>query len=200
MDIFLPYPLVLTLAGGFVGLLWLVLFLNVFGLPANWLILGLTALWQWLMPGPGLGVFFWTMMTVLALAGEALETGLQVLKARKYGSSTSGTFVGMIGAIIGAFVFAPVFWGIGAFIGALAGAWLGCMLMELLSGKPAHEALNAAFGTLMGRFLGTICKIGIGAAMIALTWQRIWPELPPVPALPPGADPFYVWKITAILA
>ena len=60
--------------------------------------------------------------------------------------------------------------------------------MELLKGRSRQEAFNAAFGTLVGRFLGTICKCGVGAAMVAMTAQCIWPEggpvIPPPPPLP----------------
>ena len=58
--------------------------------------------------------------------------------------------------------------------------------MELVKGRPVKEALDAAFGAMMGRFLGTVCKCGAGGAMLALTAHRIWPK--PVPAsLPPDS-------------
>jgi len=188
---FLPLPLALAATGAFIVLLGLVLFLNVFGLPANWLILGLVALWKLAYPfTENLDVFFWTVMVLLAVLGEVLEAGLQIAKARKYGSSSPGTFVGMIGAIVGAIALAPLFWGVGAFIGALLGAWAGCFGTELLRGRPANEALAAAFGALLGRFLGTICKIGVGAAMIVFTWRNIWPDLPTPLLLPDGEHIF----------
>ncbi len=176
---FLPVPFTLTLAGAFIALLGFVLLLNVFGLPANWFILGLVALWKMLCPVDGnLGIFFWAVMIGLAALGEILETGLQIIKARKYGSSSSGTFAGMIGAVVGAIMLAPLFWGLGAFLGALAGAWIGCFCVELLKGRPSHEALSAAWGATIGRFLGTVCKLGAGAAMIAFTCSAIWPDMP----------------------
>ncbi|MFR8277002.1 MAG: DUF456 domain-containing protein [Desulfovibrio fairfieldensis] len=129
---FLPFPIAYLLAGAFVTLLCFVLLLNVFGLPANWIVLGLVALWKMVHPGAAnLDVWFWVMMVGLALIGEALELGMQILKAKRYGSSSSGTFAGMVGAIAGAILLAPLFFGLGALIGALAGAWIGCFLMEL---------------------------------------------------------------------
>lgn len=164
------------LTGAFIALLFFVLFLNVFGLPANWIILGLLALWQWLMPDARpAGILLWVVLIGLALIGEALELWLQVSKARKYGSSSSGTFMSMLGAIAGAIFLAPLFWGLGAFIGALAGAWLGCLIMELLKGDPFPKALRSAFGAFLGRFLGTVCKTGIGAAMIVFASKILWP-------------------------
>ena len=113
--------------------------------------------------------------------GEVLEMGVQVMNAKRHGSSTSGTVAGMVGAIAGAIFLAPLFFGLGAFIGALVGAWLGCLVMELLRGRPGKEAFDAAFGTMMGRFLGTVCKLGTGSAMVVLTAHRIWPDMAPVP-------------------
>lgn len=186
---FLPFPIAYLLAGAFVTLLCFVLLLNVFGLPANWIVLGLVALWKMVHPGAAnLDVWFWVMMVGLALIGEALELGMQILKAKRYGSSSSGTFAGMIGAIAGAILLAPLFFGLGALIGALAGAWIGCFLMELIKGRPVKEALDAAFGAMMGRFLGTVCKCGAGGAMLALTAHRIWPKPVPAPLPPDSLD------------
>ena len=162
MDLF---PLGCLRARTFHPVLCFVLFLNIFGLPANWIILGLVALWKLAAPASGsLDVWFWVVMVGFGLLGEALELGVQVVKARHYGSSSSGTFAGMVGAFVGAILLAPLFWGLGALLGALVGAWLGCYAMELYKGRPASEAMNAAMGAMMGRFLGTVCKCGRGAA------------------------------------
>ena len=192
---FLPFPLASMLAGAFITLLCFVLLLNIFGLPANWVLLGLVALWKVVHPGAtSMDMWFWIMMVGIAVVGEALEMGMQILKAKRYGSSSSGTFVGMIGAIAGAILLAPLFFGLGAFLGALAGAWLGCFCMEKIKGRPLGEASEAAFGAMMGRFLGTLCKCGVGAAMVAVTAHRIWPEngvslpLPASPAHPPSGE------------
>ena len=100
---FLPFPLASMLAGAFITLLCFVLLLNIFGLPANWVLLGLVALWKVVHPGAtSMDMWFWIMMVGIAVVGEALEMGMQILKAKRYGSSSSGTFAGMIGAIAGA--------------------------------------------------------------------------------------------------
>ncbi len=170
-----------SLAYAFIVLLGLILLLNILGLPANWVVVLLVVLWKFLHPAAGaLDVWFWIMFLGLAVLGEVLEMGVQVMNAKRHGSSTSGTVAGMVGAIAGAIFLAPLFFGLGAFIGALVGAWLGCLVMELLRGRPGKEAFDAAFGTMMGRFLGTVCKLGTGSAMVVLTAQRIWPNMAPV--------------------
>ena len=128
---FLPFPLASMLAGAFITLLCFVLLLNIFGLPANWALLGLVALWKVVHPGAtSMDMWFWIMMVGIAVVGEALEMGMQILKAKRYGSSSSGTFAGMVGAIAGAILLAPLFFGLGALVGALVGAWLGCFVVE----------------------------------------------------------------------
>lgn len=184
---FLPFPLASVMAGAFITLLCFVLLLNIFGLPANWILLGLVALWKVVNPSASMDIWFWGIMIAIAVAGEALEMGLQVVKAKRYGSSSSGTFAGMIGAIAGAIFLAPLFFGLGALLGALAGAWVGCFLMEMLKGRPTSEAINAAFGAMVGRFLGTVCKCGAGGAMLAMAAQHIWPGYPA--SLPNASEP-----------
>lgn len=177
---FLPFSLAFILASIFLVLLGFVLLLNIFGLPANWIVLALVAVWKAVHPAADdMGMAFWAMLIGLALLGEVLELGLQVLKAKHYGSSSAGTFAGMLGAIVGAILLAPLFFGLGALLGALAGAWLGCLLMELAKGRPMGEATNAAMGAMLGRFLGTVCKCGAGGGMIFLTAQAIWPDAMP---------------------
>lgn len=177
----IPPAIAAIIASGFLTLLGFVLLLNIFGLPGNWVLLGLVVLWKYAYPDTAqMGTLFFVMMGGLAVLGELLEMGLQVVKARKYGSSSSGTFAGMIGAVAGAILLAPLFFGLGALLGALLGAWIGCFIMELLKGRPRGEAVEAAFGAMVGRFLGTVCKCGVGGAMLALTGQYIWPEEPVV--------------------
>ncbi len=178
MEFVIPPIITSLMATAFMGFLALVLFLNIFGLPANWLILALVALWKYLHPDTAhMGTIFFMCLTGLAVIGEILETGLQILQAKKYGSSNTGTFAGMVGAIIGAIVLAPLFFGLGALVGALAGAWIGSFIMEKLKGRPTQEASESAFGAMMGRFLGTVCKCGAGGAMLAFTGHYIWPDL-----------------------
>lgn len=131
---FLPFPLASMLAGAFITLLCFVLLLNIFGLPANWVLLGLVALWKVVHPGAtSMDMWFWIMMVGIAVVGEALEMGMQILKAKRYGSSSSGTFAGMIGAIAGAILLAPLFFGIGALVSAC-----GCVA-GLLCGRESER-------------------------------------------------------------
>ncbi len=179
MEVLIPLSIAYIFTWAFLALLGAILFLNIFGLPANWIILALTGIWKYSYPEiEGMDTTFFIILAGLAIAGEALEFGLQVLKAKKYGSSSSGTVAGMVGAIIGAILMAPLFFGLGALIGALLGAFIGSYLMEMIKRRPHNEAIHSAFGSMMGRFLGTICKCGIGGVMLAFISRAIWPSAP----------------------
>jgi uncharacterized protein YqgC (DUF456 family) len=180
----LAQSLALVIAGGFVALMGLVLLLNFFSLPANWMLIALAACWKYMSGSANQMDFgFFALLVGLALLGELLEFGLLALKAKKYGSSNSGLFAGLVGAIIGAILCAPFLFGLGALLGALAGAWLGCFLMELARGAGPEKAVQAAMGALVGRFLGVVCKCGIGAFILTCIARAIWPDAAPlVPA------------------
>lgn len=175
MDIFALGITAIT--GAFLFILGLMLLLTVFGLPGNWLMLILVAVWHFVLPIPStLTLWYWLIVLAIAVVGEVLEFFLQVKQARKYGSSNTGTVGGVIGAIAGAILLAPFLFGIGAFIGAMLGAWCGCFVFELLRGMDTKTAGRAALGAMFGRFLGTVCKLGCGVIIWAITMQYIWPD------------------------
>ncbi len=187
-----------AITGAFLFVLGLMLLLTVFGLPGNWIMLILVAVWHFVLPIPStLSVWYWLIVLAVAVLGEVLEFFLQVKQAKKYGSSNTGTVGGVIGAIAGAILLAPFLFGIGAFIGAMLGAWCGCFVFELLRGMDTRTAARAALGAMFGRFLGTACKLGCGVVIWAVTMQYIWPdpknlpfhfewlpEVPPAPQVP----------------
>jgi uncharacterized protein YqgC (DUF456 family) len=186
MESALAHSLALVIAGGFIALMGIVLLLNFFNLPANWMLIALAAAWKYMSGAASqMGFGFFALLVGLALLGEVLDFALLALKAKKYGSSNTGLFAGLVGAIIGAIMCAPFLFGLGALPGALAGAWLGCYLAELLvrGGKHA-QAVQAATGALIGRFLGTVCKCGIGAVILSCIARAIWPDAAPLIPLP----------------
>lgn len=180
---FLSQHLMMVLIAFFISFLAFLLLLNIFSLPANWIIIGIIFLWHKSVPMSNMDTWFWVTIITLAVIGELLEFGMQIIKAKKYGSSSSGTFAGVIGAFIGAIVLAPLFFGLGALIGAVIGAWLGCFIMEKAKGRETNEALHAAFGAMMGRLLGTILKCGVGSAIVAVTAHKIWPRKEAIPII-----------------
>lgn len=173
---FLSSSLPDILTSSFMIFLGFLLLLNFTGLPINWIILGFLALWEWLVPfSPQPGLLFWLLLIGLCIGGELLENILQLIQSRQAGASKRGVWAGFIGAFIGSIFLAPLFFGLGALFGALFGAWLGCLLVEVLHGLPFSRANHAAIGTLKGKLLGTISKIGIGAGIIFISYSNFSP-------------------------
>lgn len=159
----------------FLIVLAFVLLLNILTLPANWIMLGLIALWRFATPySDGMTLFFFVLLVGLAVLGEVVEYVTQIWGSKKYGSSTSGMWAGVLGALVGALAGMPLLFGLGALIGALVGAWGGSYLMERYNGRSDAEARQAAKGALVGRFLGIVVKCAIGAMMIGLTYRAMF--------------------------
>lgn len=147
--------------------------LQIASMPANWVALGIVALWKWLHPA-SMDWTFVIILAVLALLAEVLEFGLQAWGADRYGATRRGNFGGIVGAVAGAILGVPFLFGLGALPGALAGAYLGCLLVEM-PGRSRAEALRAAKGAFVGKALGFTVKTAVGAAMVILAIPRIWP-------------------------
>ena len=147
--------------------------LQLFSMPANWVALGLVALWKAIYP-ESMEWNFVIIMAVIAGIAEALEFILQARYAGKYGASTRGNVGGIIGAIAGAIFGAPFFLGLGALIGALGGAYLGCLVAEM-PGRSKQEALHAAKGAFVGKALGFTVKTAIGACIVVMSIPKVWP-------------------------
>ena len=139
---------------------------HIFGLPANWFIIAILALWDWLAPDSSLSFNTLLIFTGMAFIGECIEFVLQAFGAQKYGASRSGNWGAILGAIAGALLGAPFLFGLGALAGAIGGAYLGCLGIELLNNRPLAEAKQAAWGAMLGKVLGMSLKIGIGIVLL----------------------------------
>jgi uncharacterized protein len=159
----------------FIMLLFGTLALHIFGLPANWVILGLVGLWRWVHPELGWGWHFLGVLLVLAVLGELLEFLGQYFGAKRSGGSTRGQWGALAGAIIGGILGLPFLFGIGALLGGMGGAYAGALIAERSIERSWTDSRRAAWGAMWGKFFGLIGKLGIGVFMLALSVPRIWP-------------------------
>ncbi len=160
----------------FIALLAISQLLHILSLPANWLMVGLLGLWAYLHPADHMGSSFFAIVIGGAVIGEVAEFVAQSQGAKRYGSSGKGNIGGIIGAIAGAIFCAPFLFGLGALFGALGGAWGGCYLVERMQGRNNEEAVRAAKGAMLGRFLGLSIKMGIGIAILVYATGFIFPQ------------------------
>jgi uncharacterized protein YqgC (DUF456 family) len=151
---------------------------TMFNLPGNWLIVGLTALFAWLVSGPsGLGIGWWGVGVLLALAivGEIVEFAAGAAGAAKCGGSRRGMVLALAGSLVGSLV--GVFLGspvpiVGTLIGAVGGgalgAFVGAYLGEAWKGRGGDHRLAVSKAAFIGRLLGTAGKLIVGAMMVAI--------------------------------
>ncbi len=155
-----------------INALWL--FTILFGMPGTWLMVLSTAVVAWLEWEPGRPaadqpISIWTLLALVCLAfiGEILEFIAGAAGAKKAGgsprSALAAIFGGVIGAIVGTFVIPiPL---LGSLIGAAAGAGIGAASIELASGRPMELSIRVGMGAGVGRLLGTIYKLIVGAVI-----------------------------------
>ncbi|MGE3540301.1 MAG: DUF456 family protein [Candidatus Tectimicrobiota bacterium] len=158
------YAILLTLVN---VCFWLSLFLN---LPGTWFMLLSAVLVEWLQPGVVL--FSWPTLAVvagLAVLGEVLEFVLGAAGSRRAGGSSRAASLSLVGSflggLLGTFIPLPI---VGTLLGASIGAFLGALLGELWVGRSLFQGLTTGRGAAIGRFWGSLAKIGVGAVMLVV--------------------------------
>ncbi len=149
-----------------------------FTLPGNWLILGFTVLYAWLLPAGMQPRISWTVVWValgLAVLGEIVEFLAGAAGVAQQGGSRRGVVAAILGAIVGSLagaaiaapvpVVGPL---IGALLGGSAGAFGGAYLGEMGTGRPHTERLAIGKGAFIGRLWGTAGKLIVGVIMLML--------------------------------
>lgn len=151
---------------------------NLFVLPGNWVVVGLTALFAVLFPaGEGEGIRWLTVGLIVGLAalGELIEFLAGAAGAAKEGGSRRSNVLAILGAVVGSVFGAtltlpiplvgPV---IGALGGGALGAFLGAYIGETWVGRSHVESYSVGRGALVGRLLGTAGKMACGAVMVVI--------------------------------
>ncbi|MEX0727934.1 MAG: DUF456 domain-containing protein [Planctomycetaceae bacterium] len=151
---------------------------NVFMLPGNWLIVGIAAVYAWLLPEDAQPRVSWNVVGIalaLAVVGELVEFFAGAAGAAKQGGSRRGVVLAIVGAFVGSVlgaVFALPIPVIGPIVGALgggaAGAFVGAWIGEAGTGRTHGERLAIGKGALFGRLWGTAGKLIIGVIMLVV--------------------------------
>lgn len=159
---------------------------TLFGLPGNWLIVLLTALFAGFVRGSSHeGISWWTVgaLLLLAVLGEILEFAISAAGAAKQGASRRAILlsilVGMIGAVCGSAagnLLIPILGTIpGAILGGAAGAFLGALAGESWKGSPQDRGMAVGTAAFVGRLLGTFAKLCVAVTLLALaTVDTFW--------------------------
>lgn len=164
--------------GGLVTLCLLCWGLNLIALPGNWFGVAVVAIYAAWGPAEGLVALGWQTAAVCfgcAVMGEIFEFLAGAVGAQRAGASRRATLYALLGSIIGAVaggiigVPIPI---LGSIIAALVfgalGATAGAMYGEWTNGKSWRESWTVGHAAFWGRIVGTIGKLGCGAAQIVV--------------------------------
>lgn len=144
-------------------------------LPGTWLMLAATAAaawWGW-SPDPELRWIGWTTLAtlgVLAILGEVIEAIAGAMGSRKAGGSRRGALLAIAGGILGAIggTFALPIPIVGTLLGASLGAGAGSMIGDAWAGRDFEAVWAAGKGAAIGKFAGSVGKLGIAITMFVL--------------------------------
>jgi uncharacterized protein YqgC (DUF456 family) len=162
-----------TLIAAYVALLSLGWLLTLLSLPGNWLIVAASALYAWLVPDGSRWDLSWTVVGViaaLAVAGEMIEGVASAAGVRRLGGSRRSAFLSIVFSIVGAIVGTgaipiPM---VGTLLGACLGAMIGAAGGELSQGTETATAHRIGWAAFWGRLFGSLAKIVVACAMIAV--------------------------------
>ncbi|HWA99876.1 MAG TPA: DUF456 domain-containing protein [Pirellulales bacterium] len=147
--------------------------LTILNLPGNWLIVGASLLYAWLMRDDARWDLSMTLVAVLAglaIVGELVETLAAAQGAKQLGGSRRAALLAIAGSIVGAIVGTgmvpvPV---VGTLAGACVGAALGALGGELWKGRPLAHSWRVGAAAFRGRLVGWTVKSVIAAAMVVI--------------------------------
>jgi uncharacterized protein len=152
--------------------------LTLLGMPGNWLMVAATATYAYLMPSESAASIGWKVVAVLfvlAALGEIIEFLAGSVGAARAGGSKRGAVLALLGSIIGGIIgifigmpiplAGPIF---AALLFAAGGAMTGAILGEFWAGRNLDVSWQIGKAAFLGRLLGTLGKMLIGAVMVAL--------------------------------
>ena len=153
-------------------------FLTLLGLPGNWLMVMVTAIYAYLVPAQSPAALGWkTVVAILVLAvfGEIVDLLASAIGVSKTGGSRRGAVMALVGSIgggiLGVFIGVPIPL-IGSVIAAVffagLGAMAGAILGEISVGQQLDMSWRIGKAALWGRLAGTLGKMLLGAVMIVV--------------------------------
>jgi uncharacterized protein YqgC (DUF456 family) len=154
---------------------WLV---QLVGLPGNWAIVIIAALYAWLLPGEHATAIGWRavgILLALAVLGEIVEFAAGAMGVSTAGGSRRGAVLAiagsLVGGIVGLFVGLPIPV-VGSLVSAVLfgglGALVGAMLGETWKGRDFDASLEIGKAAFLGRLLGTVAKMVICTLMVVV--------------------------------
>lgn len=144
------------------------LFVNIIGLPGNWIMILAVVGYGWVTDWGYSG--WWTLgiLLFLALLAELVEFIAGGAGAASAGGTRRGIAGAIVGGILGGFFLTfllpiPL---LGTIVGACAGAFLGAMIVEYAIEPDVTKSLLIGWGAAKGRLWGIVSKLLFGFLML----------------------------------
>jgi uncharacterized protein len=158
----------------FIIVLFLGVFSTVFGFPGTIIIL-IDALIYALVTGfDKIGFKVLIVLMILSVLAEALDFGLSMAGAERFGATRRGAWASLIGGIIGAAVMSPFFYGLGVLAGAFIGGFSGVFIIEMIRQREFKPALRASYGSILGRVAAIISKGLVSLIMVIIILLSVY--------------------------
>jgi hypothetical protein len=141
----------------------------VLGFPGTFVILGAAVVYAWATDFAAVRWSTIGWLTILAVAGEAIEflaSGVGAAAADVGPPSRRVWISALTGGFIGGLVGTPFLFGVGALLGALAGAFAGAAFAVASQGGTLRSALETGMAALRGRLLGFVVKAALAVVMV----------------------------------
>jgi uncharacterized protein YqgC (DUF456 family) len=158
----------------FILVLFLGIFLTVFGLPGTVLIL-LDVIGYALLTGfAQIGFKVILMLLLITIVAELLDIGLGMAGAVRFGSSRAGMWAALIGSFAGVVLLTPYFLGLGVLMGVFLGGGAAVFMAEMIQRGKLKPAFRASIGAMLGRMMGIAVKGALSIVMVAFTLFHIY--------------------------
>ena len=154
--------------------LFLGIFLTVFGLPGTVLILLDVVGYAFLTGFAQIGFKVILILLAMTIVAELLDLGLGMAGAVRFGSSRAGMWAALIGSFAGAVILTPFFLGLGVLMGIFLGGGTAVFITEIIQRRKLKPAFRAGIGAMLGRMTGIAVKGILSMAMVAVTLFHIY--------------------------
>jgi uncharacterized protein YqgC (DUF456 family) len=158
----------------FILLLFVGIFITVFGFPGTFVILTDVIIYSWITGFEQIGFTIIIILAVITLAAEAIDFYLGMKGAKKYTPSRTAVVASIIGSIVGVIVMTPMLLGLGALIGIFLGGFSGILIAELMEERKLKPAFRASYGALSGRIAGVMSKGLCAIVMTVIAMSKIY--------------------------
>jgi uncharacterized protein len=159
---------------GFILVLFIGIYLSLFGLPGTVLIFADVFAYAALTGFDRIGFKVIFFLLVFSVIGEMIDFLLGMTGAMRLTPSKKLFWASMVGALAGTFILTPVLWGLGTFGGFFLGCFAGILIMEFIRQSKLQAPFKASNRAIFAMIGGKMVKGFIALTMIAFSLSNIY--------------------------